>query len=246
MPCVKENGFSPEPPKEIPDIIYLCSPNNPTGAVLSREKLKIWVDYANAHGSVILFDSAYEAFITSEEVPHTIFEIEGARTCAIEFRSFSKTAGFTGNRCAYTVVPMELERGGVKLNSLWNRRQCTKFNGVPYVVQRGAAAVYTPEGRSQIMANIDYYRENARVIREGLTSAGLTCFGGTDAPYIWLKTPNGVGSWEFFDQVLAEANVATTPGAGFGPSGEGYVRLTAFGGREATKTAVERVCGMFR
>ena len=246
MPCVEENGFSPEPPKEIPDIIYLCSPNNPTGAVLSREKLKIWVDYANAHGSVILFDSAYEAFITSEEVPHTIFEIEGARTCAIEFRSFSKTAGFTGNRCAYTVVPMELERGGVKLNSLWNRRQCTKFNGVPYVVQRGAAAVYTPEGRSQIMANIDYYRENARVIREGLTSAGLTCFGGTDAPYIWLKTPNGVGSWEFFDQVLAEANVATTPGAGFGPSGGGYVRLTAFGGREATKTAVERVCGMFR
>ena len=246
MPCVEENGFSPEPPKEIPDIIYLCSPNNPTGAVLSREKLKIWVDYANAHGSVILFDSAYEAFITSEEVPHTIFEIEGARTCAIEFRSFSKTAGFTGNRCAYTVVPMELERGGVKLNSLWNRRQCTKFNGVPYVVQRGAAAVYTPEGRSQIMANIDYYRENARVIRKGLTSAGLTCFGGTDAPYIWLKTPNGVGSWEFFDQVLAEANVATTPGAGFGPSGEGYVRLTAFGGREATKTAVERVCGMFR
>ena len=246
MPCVEENGFSPEPPKEIPDIIYLCSPNNPTGAVLSREKLKIWVDYANAHGSVILFDSAYEAFITSEEVPHTIFEIEGARTCAIEFRSFSKTAGFTGNRCAYTVVPMELERGGVKLNSLWNRRQCTKFNGVPYVVQRGAAAVYTPEGRSQSMANIDYYRENARVIREGMTSAELTCFGGTDAPYIWLKTPNGVGSWEFFDQVLAEANVATTPGVGFGPSGEGYVRLTAFGGREATKTAVERVCGMFR
>lgn len=246
MPCVEENGFSPEPPKEIPDIIYLCSPNNPTGAVISREQLKVWVDYANAHGAVILYDSAYEAFITSEEVPHTIFEIEGARTCAIEFRSFSKTAGFTGNRCAYTVVPMELERGGAKLNSLWNRRQCTKFNGVPYVVQRGAAAVYTPEGRAQIMANIDYYRENARVIREGLAAAGLQCFGGVDAPYIWLKTPDGVGSWDFFDQVLSRANVATTPGAGFGPSGEGYVRLTAFGEAGATKTAVERVCGMFQ
>ena len=246
MPCVEANGFSPEPPKEIPDIIYLCSPNNPTGAVLTKDQLKVWVDYANAHGAVILYDSAYESFITSEDVPHTIFEVEGARTCAIEFRSFSKTAGFTGNRCAYTVVPMELERGGVKLNSLWNRRQCTKFNGVPYVVQRGAAAIYTPEGRAQIMANIDYYRENARVIREGLTAAGLTCFGGVDAPYIWLKTPNGVGSWDFFDQVLDRANVATTPGAGFGPSGEGYIRLTAFGDAGATKTAVERVANMFK
>ena len=246
MPCVEENGFSPEPPKEIPDIIYLCSPNNPTGAVLTKDQLKVWVDYANVHGAVILYDSAYECFITSDNVPHTIFEVEGARTCAIEFRSFSKTAGFTGNRCAYTVVPMELERGGAKLNSLWNRRQCTKFNGVPYVVQRGAAAVYTPEGRAQIMANIDYYRANARVIREGLTAAGLTCFGGTDAPYIWLKTPDGVGSWDFFDQVLDRANVATTPGAGFGPSGEGYIRLTAFGDAGATKTAVERVANMFK
>ena len=246
MPCVESNGFAPEPPKEIPDIIYICSPNNPTGAVMDKDQLKVWVDYANAHGSVILYDSAYECFITSEGVPHTIFEIEGARTCAIEFRSFSKTAGFTGNRCAYTVVPMELERGGVKLNGLWNRRQCTKFNGVPYVVQRGAAAVYSPEGRAQIMANIDYYRANAQVIREGLTAAGMTCFGGVDAPYFWLKTPDGVGSWEFFDQVLDRANVATTPGAGFGPSGEGYVRLTAFGGAEDTKIAVERVAGMFR
>ena len=246
MPCVESNGFSPEPPKEIPDLIYLCSPNNPTGAVISREKLKAWVDYANANGAIILYDSAYEAFITSKDVPHTIFEIEGARTCAIEFRSFSKTAGFTGNRCAYTVVPMELERGGAKLNSLWNRRQCTKFNGVPYVVQRGAAAIYTPEGRAQIMANIDYYRANAKVIREGLTAAGLTCFGGVDAPYIWFKTPDGVSSWDFFDQVLDRANVATTPGAGFGPSGEGYVRLTAFGEAEATKTAVARVCSMFQ
>lgn len=246
MPCVEENDFSPELPKEVPDIIYLCSPNNPTGAVISRDKLKQWVDYANANGAVILYDSAYEAFITSENVPHTIFEIEGARTCAIEFRSFSKTAGFTGNRCAYTVVPMELERDGVKLNALWSRRQTTKFNGVPYVVQRGAAAIYTEEGRRQIMANIDYYRANAKVIREGLSSAGLTCFGGVDAPYIWLKTPDGVGSWDFFDRVLAEANVATTPGAGFGPSGEGFIRLTAFGEAEATRTAVERVRNMFR
>ena len=246
MPCVESNGFAPEPPKEIPDIIYICSPNNPTGAVMTRDQLEVWVDYANAHGSVILYDSAYECFITSDNVPHTIFEVEGARTCAIEFRSFSKTAGFTGNRCAYTVVPLELERGGARLNTLWNRRQCTKFNGVPYVVQRGAAAIYTPEGRKQILANIDYYRANAKVIREGLTAAGLTCFGGVDAPYIWLKTPGGTGSWEFFDQVLDRANVATTPGAGFGPSGEGYVRLTAFGDAEATKTAVERVCNMFK
>ena len=241
MPCVESNGFSPELPKEQADLIYLCFPNNPTGATATREQLKAWVDYANAHGSVILYDSAYEAFITREDVPHSIFEIEGARTCAIEFRSFSKTAGFTGNRCAYTVVPMELERGGVKLNTMWNRRQTTKFNGVPYVVQRGAAAIYTPEGRAQIMQSIAYYQNNAKVIREGLTAAGLECFGGVDAPYIWLKTPGGMGSWEFFDLLLDRANVATTPGAGFGPSGEGYIRLTAFGDAEATRQAVERV-----
>ena len=241
MPCVESNGFSPEPPKEPVDIIYLCYPNNPTGATATREQLKAWVDYANANGAVILYDSAYEVFITDEDVPHSIFEIEGARTCAIEFRSYSKTAGFTGNRCAYTVVPMELERDGAKLNAMWNRRQCTKFNGVPYVIQRGAAAIYTPAGHAQIMENIDYYRNNANVIREGLTSAGFECFGGTNAPYIWLKTPNGMGSWEFFDLVLDRANVATTPGAGFGPSGEGFVRLTAFGNAEATKEAVERV-----
>ena len=174
-------------------------------------------------------------------MPHTIYEIEGARTCAIEFRSFSKTAGFTGNRCAYTVVPMELERDGAKLNALWNRRQCTKFNGVPYVIQRGAAAVYTEEGQRQIKETIAYYQENARVIREGLTEAGLTCFGGVNAPYIWLKTPDGMGSWEFFDKLLKEANVVTTPGAGFGPSGEGYIRLTAFGDADATKEAVARI-----
>ena len=241
MPCLEENGFAPQIPQEKVDMIYLCFPNNPTGTVATREQLKAWVDYANANQAVILFDSAYEAFITQEDVPHTIFEIEGARTCAIEFRSFSKTAGFTGTRCAYTVVPMELERGGAKLNALWNRRQCTKFNGVPYVIQRAAAAVYTDEGRKQTRETIAYYQNNAKVIREGLTQAGLTCFGGVNAPYIWLKTPDGVGSWEFFDRLLQEANVVTTPGAGFGPSGEGYIRLTAFGDADATKEAVERI-----
>ena len=241
MPCVEENGFTPHIPQEKVDMIYLCFPNNPTGTVATKEQLKAWVDYANENKAVILYDSAYEAFITQDDVPHTIYEIEGARTCAIEFRSFSKTAGFTGNRCAYTVVPMELERDGAKLNALWNRRQCTKFNGVPYVIQRGAAAVYTEEGQRQIKETIAYYQENARVIREGLTEAGLTCFGGVNAPYIWLKTPDGMGSWEFFDKLLKEANVVTTPGAGFGPSGEGYIRLTAFGDADATKEAVARI-----
>ena len=241
MPCVEENGFTPQIPQEKVDMIYLCFPNNPTGTVATKEQLKAWVDYANENKAVILYDSAYEAFITQDDVPHTIYEIEGARTCAIEFRSFSKTAGFTGNRCAYTVVPMELERDGAKLNALWNRRQCTKFNGVPYVIQRGAAAVYTEEGQRQIKETIAYYQENARVIREGLTEAGLTCFGGVNAPYIWLKTPDGMGSWEFFDKLLKEANVVTTPAAGFGPSGEGYIRLTAFGDADATKEAVARI-----
>ncbi len=241
MPCVEENGFSPAPPQERADLIYLCFPNNPTGAMATREQLKQWVDYANANGSILLYDSAYEAFITTPDIPHTIFEIEGARTCAIEFRSFSKTAGFTGNRCAYTVIPQELERNGVKLNAMWNRRHTTKFNGVPYVVQRGAAAIYTPEGRAQIKESIDFYRTNAKVIREELTAAGLKCFGGVDAPYIWLKTPDGMGSWAFFDLVLDQANVAVTPGVGFGPSGEGYVRLTAFGGAEATRQATARI-----
>lgn len=244
MPCLEENGFMPQIPKERADLIYLCFPNNPTGSMATREQLKQWVDYANENGSVILYDSAYEAFITDPDIPHTIFEIEGARTCAIEFRSFSKTAGFTGNRCAYTVVPMELERDGAKLNTMWNRRQTTKFNGVPYVVQRGAAAIYTPEGHAQVMESIAYYQKNAQVIREGLTAAGLECFGGVNAPYIWLKTLGGMGSWDFFDLVLDKANVAITPGAGFGPSGEGYVRLTAFGDAEATRQAVERVKSM--
>ena len=244
MPCVEENGFMPRIPRERADLIYLCFPNNPTGSMATREQLKQWVDYANENGSVILYDSAYEAFITDPDIPHTIFEIEGARTCAIEFRSFSKTAGFTGNRCAYTVVPMELERDGARLNTMWNRRQTTKFNGVPYVVQRGAAAIYTPEGRAQVMESIAYYQKNAQVIREGLTAAGLECFGGVNAPYIWLKTPGGMGSWDFFDLVLDKANVAITPGAGFGPSGEGYVRLTAFGDAGDTRQAVERIKSM--
>ena len=244
MPCVEANGFSPEIPKEKADIIYLCFPNNPTGAVATREQLKAWVEYANKNGSVILYDSAYKAFITEEDVPHTIYEIEGARTCAIEFRSYSKTAGFTGNRCAYTVVPKDLKRDGASLNALWNRRQCTKFNGVPYVVQRAAEAIYTPEGKKQTQAVIDYYRANTQVIMDGLKKAGLSASGGVNAPYIWLKTPDNMGSWEFFDFLLERANVACTPGAGFGPSGEGYVRLTAFGDAQATKEAVERIVKM--
>lgn len=245
MPCTVENGFAPALPEgKTVDLIYLCFPNNPTGAVATRAQLKAWVDYANAHGSVILFDSAYEAFITEPDIPHSIFEIEGAKTCAIEFRSFSKTAGFTGTRCAYTVVPKALERGGASLNAMWNRRQTTKFNGVPYVVQRGAAAIYTEEGRRQVRETIGYYQENARVIREGLVKAGLTVSGGVNAPYIWVKTPEGMGSWEFFDLLLKKANVVTTPGAGFGPSGEGYIRVTAFGDADATREAVERIASV--
>ncbi len=241
MPCTAENGFTPELPTGRADIIYLCFPNNPTGAVTTRERLKAWVDYANENDSVILYDSAYEVYITDPALPHSIFEIDGAETCAIEFRSFSKTAGFTGTRCAYTVVPKALERGGGNLNAMWNRRQSTKFNGTPYVVQRAAEAIYTPVGRAQIKESIGYYLRNAKVIREGLASAGLTVFGGENAPYIWVRTPGGAGSWAFFDRLLSEANVVTTPGAGFGPSGEGYIRLTAFGEADATARAVERI-----
>ncbi len=246
MPCTADNGFAPAIPEGKVDLVYLCFPNNPTGAVATREQLRAWVDWANANGAVILFDSAYEAFITQPDIPHSIFEIPGAETCAIEFRSFSKTAGFTGTRCAYTVVPKALERQGASLNALWNRRQCTKFNGVPYVVQRGAQAVYSPEGQEQVRATIAYYQENARVIREGLRQAGLTVSGGVNAPYIWVRTPEGVGSWAFFDRLLQEANVVTTPGAGFGPSGEGYIRVTAFGDAEDTRRAVERIGKMLR
>ncbi len=241
MPCTVENNFSPEIPSCKVDIIYLCFPNNPTGAVATRAQLKAWVDYANAHDAVILYDSAYEAFITEADIPRSIFEIEGAKTCAIEFRSFSKTAGFTGTRCAYTVVPKQLQRNGASLNAMWNRRQCTKFNGVPYVTQRGAEAVYSPEGKLQVQENLAFYQKNEKVIFEGLKIAVLNVSGGVNSPYIWCKTPDGLGSWEFFDKLLEQANVVTTPGAGFGPSGEGYIRLTAFGGAEATEEAVARI-----
>ena len=246
MPCTADNAFIPAIPQTQVDLVYLCFPNNPTGAVATRDQLRTWVDWANSTGAVILFDSAYEAFITQPDVPHSIFEIEGAKTCAIEFRSFSKTAGFTGTRCAYTVVPKALERQGASLNALWNRRQCTKFNGVPYVVQRGAEAVYTDEGQKQVRATIAYYQENAKVIRDGLNRAGLTVSGGVNAPYLWVQTPQGVDSWTFFDLLLHEADVVTTPGAGFGPSGEGYIRVTAFGDAEDTRQAVERIGKILR
>ena len=241
MPCTAENGFAPALPESKVDLIYLCFPNNPTGAVATREQLQACVDYAESRVAVILFDSAYEAFISDPSIPHSIFEIEGARRCAIEFRSFSKTAGFTGNRCAYTVVPRDLERGGASLNTLWNRRQTTKFNGVPYVVQRGAQAVYSDAGRAQVRETIAFYQNNARVIQAGLAGAGLTVSGGENSPYVWAKTPHGMGSWAFFDLLLQQAGVVTTPGAGFGPSGEGYIRLSAFGGAEDTAEAVERI-----
>lgn len=242
LPCTVENGFFPDLPEgKAPDLIYLCSPNNPTGTAATREQLKTWVDYANAHGSVILYDGAYEAFITRPDIPHSIYEVEGARTCAIEFRSFSKTAGFTGTRCAYTVVPKDLVREGISLNALWDRRQRTKFNGVSYVVQRAAEAVLSPEGQEQIGAAIGRYLDNAKRLREGLLAAGLAAYGGVDAPYIWCRAPEGAGSWEFFERLLRCACVVTTPGAGFGPGGEGYVRLSAFGDAEEVRQAVARI-----
>ncbi len=246
MPANEANNFTPELPKEKVDIIYLCFPNNPTGTVATREELKKWVDYALANDAVIFFDAAYEAFITEDDIPHSIYEIEGAKKCAIEFRSFSKTAGFTGVRCGLTVVPEELmgtTRDGEKypFNKLWNRRQSTKFNGVSYPVQKAAAAVYSDEGWAQVREVIDYYMENARIIREGLEAAGITCYGGKNAPYIWLKTPEGMSSWDFFDKLLNECHVVGTPGSGFGPSGEGYFRLSAFGDRANVEEAVKRI-----
>lgn len=246
LPCTEENGFTPAIPTEKMDIVYLCYPNNPTGAVASREDLKKWVDYALANDTVILFDAAYEAFITEPGIPHSIYEIEGAKRCAIEFRSFSKTAGFTGVRCALTVVPEEVMArtadGEVySLNKLWNRRQSTKFNGVSYPVQKAAAAVYSDEGWPQVKQIIDYYMENARLIREGLQKAGMTVYGGVNAPYIWLKTPTGMSSWQFFDQLLTECHVVGTPGSGFGPSGEGFFRLSAFGDRVQVIEAIGRI-----
>ncbi len=246
LPTNAENNFSPDFPNKPVDLVYICCPNNPTGTVLSKARLKEWVDWCKANEAVLLFDSAYEAFISSEDTVHSIFEIEGAKEVALEFRSFSKTAGFTGTRCAYTVIPKDLkiknEAGElVALNPLWNRRQCTKFNGVPYVIQRAAEAVYTPEGQAQTKEAIAYYKENARLIREGLESIGLTVFGGVDAPYIWLKVPAGFTSWEFFDLLLEKVHIVSTPGSGFGPCGEGYLRLTSFGSRENTVKAIERI-----
>lgn len=245
LPCVEENGFVPALPSVPADVIYLCYPNNPTGTTLTREQLKVWVDYARENKALILFDAAYEAFITEPDVPHSIYEIEGARECAIEFRSFSKTAGFTGTRCAYTVVPecLKVKVGGedVALRRLWNRRQTTKFNGVPYIVQRAAEAVYTPEGQKEIAANIAHYLGNAKTIREALLGIGLKVWGGVNSPYVWVKTPDGMTSWQFFDHLLYDLNVVGTPGSGFGPSGEGYFRLTGFGSAEQTREACERL-----
>lgn len=250
LPVTAENGFVPALPSEVPDMIYLCYPNNPTGTTLTREQLKVWVDYARAHHSLILFDSAYETFIRQDDVPHSIYEIEGAKEVAIEFRSFSKTAGFTGVRCGYTVVPKALKGADskgemVSLNHLWNRRQCTKFNGASYISQRAAAAIYTPEGKQQTRETVDYYLRNAEVLRRGLLDAGFEVFGGTNAPYVWIKTPDETTSWEFFDILLDRCHVAGTPGSGFGPSGEGYIRLTAFNTYENTVEAIDRIKKVF-
>ncbi|MDR1762976.1 MAG: LL-diaminopimelate aminotransferase [Dysgonamonadaceae bacterium] len=250
LPCTPENGFVPPFPKKKADIVYLCYPNNPTGTVLTKAQLKPWVDYALANGSLLLFDAAYEAFIADGDVPHSIFEIEGAKECAIEFRSFSKTAGFTGLRCGYTIVPEELKartsKGAeVSLNALWKRRQSTKFNGTAYIIQRGAEAVFTPEGQRQTRETIAYYMQNAKIIKDALEQVGLECYGGQNAPYIWSRTADGMSSWEFFDLLLNKIQVVGTPGSGFGASGEGFFRFTAFGNRESTVSAVERIKTLF-
>ena len=246
LPCVAENGFMPEPPKEKVDLIYLCFPNNPTGAMLTRDQLKVWVDYARENGCLLLYDAAYRQYITREDAPRSIYEIEGAREVAVEFCSFSKTAGFTGVRCSWTVVPKSLKvqdaaGNPVSLNDMWSRRQSTKYNGTAYIIQRAAAAIYTPEGQAQVRENVGYYMENAKIIRETLVELGVEASGGVDAPYIWLKCPKGMDSWSFFDYLLSGAGVVGTPGAGFGPSGEGYFRLTAFGSREVTLEATQRI-----
>ena len=241
MPCTAENNFVPELPKETPDIIYLCYPNNPTGSTITKAQLQEWVDYANKVKAVIIYDAAYEAYISEEDVPHTIYECEGAKTCAIELRSFSKNAGFTGTRLGFTVIPKELKQGDVMLNSLWARRHGTKFNGAPYIIQRAGEAVYSEAGKKQTAEQVAYYMNNAKTIREGLSEAGYKVSGGVNAPYVWLQVPEGMTSWEFFDYLLENANVVGTPGSGFGPSGEGYFRLTAFGSAENTKKALERI-----
>ena len=241
MNCTPGNGFVPEIPQKGGDIIYLCFPNNPTGATITREELQAWVDHANRNGSVIIYDTAYEAYISDENIPHSIYECDGARECAIELHSFSKNAGFTGLRLGYAVVPKDLVRDGVPLHSLWARRHATKYNGAPYIVQRAGEAVYSEEGRREIKGLVDYYMENAGVIMSGLKSAGYTVYGGENSPYIWLKTPGNMSSWEFFDQLLENAGVVGTPGVGFGSCGEGFFRLTAFGSHEATREAIERI-----
>ena len=241
MPCTKDNNFAPEIPTETPDIIYLCFPNNPTGSTINKTELQKWVDYALKVGAVIIYDAAYEAYISEDDVPHSIYECKGAKGCAIEIRSFSKNAGFTGTRLGFTVVPKELVSDGVSLNSLWARRHGTKFNGAPYIIQRAGAAIYTEEGKKETKEQIAYYMNNANVIREGLAAAGYSVSGGVNAPYIWLKTPDKMTSWDFFDYLLNEAKVVGTPGSGFGPSGEGYFRLTAFGTYEKTLEAIERI-----
>ena len=241
MPCTAENNFVPELPKETPDIIYLCYPNNPTGSTITKSQLQEWVDYANKVKAVIIYDAAYEAYISEEDVPHTIYECEGAKTCAIELRSFSKNAGFTGTRLGFTVIPKELKQGDVMLNSLWARRHGTKFNGAPYIIQRAGEAVYSEAGKKQTAEQVAYYMNNAKTIREGLSEAGYKVSGGVNAPYVWLQVPEGMTSWEFFDYLLENANVVGTPGSGFGPSGEGYFRLTGFGTYENTVKAIERI-----
>lgn len=241
MPCTADNDFVPEFPKETPDLIYLCYPNNPTGATLTKDQLQQWVDYANKNGSVIIYDAAYEAYISQENVPHTIYECTGARTCAIELRSFSKNAGFTGTRLGFTVIPKELKCGDVALHALWARRHGTKYNGAPYIVQKAGEAVYSEQGKAQLKEQVAYYMKNASTILEGLKNAGYQVSGGVNAPYIWMQTPKGMNSWEFFDYLLEKANVVGTPGAGFGPSGEGCFRLTAFGTYENTLAAMERI-----
>ena len=244
MPCNAENNFVPELPKETPDVIYLCYPNNPTGTTLTRKQLQVWVDYANKVGALIIYDAAYEAYISQNDVPHTIYECEGARNCAIELRSFSKNAGFTGVRLGFTVIPKDIKCGDVMLHSLWARRHGTKYNGAPYIVQRAGEAVYSAEGKAELKEQVAYYMKNAKTIKDGLAAAGYTVFGGVNAPYIWLKTPDNMSSWDFFDYLLENVNIVGTPGSGFGPSGEGYFRLTAFGSYENTVEALERIKNM--
>ena len=246
IPCTAENQFVPELPSRRVDIIYLCYPNNPTGTTLTKEELKKWVNYALANDAIIMYDSAYEAYIQDPTIPHSIYEIKGAKKVAIEFRSFSKTAGFPGVRCGYTVIPKEVSATTLKgervfLNKLWHRRQCTKFNGTSYITQRGAEAVYSPEGKKQIRQTINYYMNNAKLMKEGLEACGLQVYGGTNAPYLWVKTPDGLSSWKFFEKLLYEVFIVSTPGVGFGPSGEGYLRLTAFGDHDDTIEAIQRI-----